>query len=98
MPVASKTRPLYFSPSVVVETLVMPRLSSATTRDLASRPLPPVTTVPSTSGAPSLQRSSLVGSGSPRFFTNSLPMGLDGEGLVVVGHHDPLGSLRGYLL
>ena len=77
MPVASKARPLYFSPSLVVPTLLMPRLSSATVSCLDSRPLPPVTTVPSTRGAPSVQRSSLVGLGSPRFLTNSCPTGLE---------------------
>ena len=35
MPVASKTRALYFSPSGAVPTLVTPRLSSATVSGLA---------------------------------------------------------------
>ena len=73
---ASKTRALDFSPSGAVPTWVTPRLSSATVRVLARRPLPPVTTVPSTTGAPSVQRSSAVGFGRPRFLTNSLPTGL----------------------
>ena len=76
MPVASKTRPLYFSPSTAVLTLATPRLSRAAVISLPSRPLPPVTTVPSTMGAPSDQRSSGVGLGRPRFLTNSFPSGL----------------------
>ena len=77
MPVASKTSALNFSPSGAMPTLLTPRLSSATVRALPRRPLPPVTTVPSTTGAPSVQRSSSVGLGRPRFFTNSLPTGLE---------------------
>ena len=54
MPVASKTRPLYdwSSANCVVE--AMPRTSSRPGSDSASRPEPPVTTVPSTSGAPAV--------------------------------------------
>ena len=77
MPVASNTRPLYFSPSTAVVVLAMPRASSEAVTGSARRPVPPVTTVPSTRGAPSCHRSSATGSGRPRFLTSSLPSGLD---------------------
>ena len=76
MPVASKTRPLYFSPSAAALTLATPRLSSAPVSALPSRPLPPVATVPSTTGAPSVQRSSGVGVGEAEVLDEQLADGL----------------------
>ena len=53
-PVASKTRPLYFWPSSVTAVLAMPTVSSRPGSDSARRPVPPTTTVPSTSGSPAV--------------------------------------------
>ena len=77
MPVASKTRALARVPSSSVVADAMPSPSRVVGRVSARRPSPPSTTSPSTSGEPSDQRSSGVGSGSPRFLTSSLPIGVD---------------------
>ena len=53
-PVASKTRPLYVWPSSAWVVDAMPRVSRSPGSDSASRPVPPVTTMPSTSGAPAV--------------------------------------------
>ena len=78
MPVASKTRPLNFAPSSAValtwSVLAMPRTSRMPGSDSASRPGPPTTTVPSTSGSPAAYRSSFVGCGRPRLAARNLPI------------------------
>ena len=75
-PVASKTRPLYFSAASVDAVEAMPRRSRIPGSDSARRPVPPTATVPSTSGSPSTYRSSGTGFGSPRFLTSSWPIGV----------------------
>ncbi len=77
MPVASNTSALarVSSASEVVE--AMPSPSRVVGSTSVRRPVPPRTTTPSTSGAPSVQRSSSVGLGRPRFLTNSWPIEVD---------------------